>query len=119
MFIPWERIPGGGLPDEAIASIVPDLAVEVLSPSNTQDEMKLKRQEYFTTGVRLVWIVDPETQTAEAYTSPTDLTPIPKAGTRAHVAENAAAAELVLSANDLTALDRAFPRAVPRPLEMP
>lgn len=43
---------------------------------------------------------------------------IPKAGTRAHVAENAAAAELVLSADDLAALDRAFPRAAPRPLDM-
>ena len=43
---------------------------------------------------------------------------IPKAGTRAHVAENAAAAELVLSADDLVALDRAFPRPAPRPLEM-
>ncbi|WP_019517849.1 aldo/keto reductase [Sphingomonas sp. Mn802worker] len=43
---------------------------------------------------------------------------IPKAGTRAHVAENAAAAELVLSADDLVALDRALPRAAPRPLDM-
>ncbi|WP_294353097.1 aldo/keto reductase [uncultured Sphingomonas sp.] len=42
---------------------------------------------------------------------------IPKAGTRAHVAENAAAAGLVLSADDLAALDRAFPRAAPRPLD--
>ena len=43
---------------------------------------------------------------------------IPKAGTRAHVAENAAAAELVLRADDLAALDRAFPQSAPRPLEM-
>lgn len=47
-----------------------------------------------------------------------DVIAIPKAGTRAHVAENAAAAELVLSADDLSALDHAFPRAAPRPLDM-
>jgi Uma2 family endonuclease len=80
MFISWDRIPGGELPDEAIASIIPDLAVEVLSPSNTKAEMALKRQEYFTAGVRLVWIIDPATETAEVSTSPTALTPVDKAG---------------------------------------
>ena len=34
---------------------------------------------------------------------------IPKAATLAHVAENAAAADLVLDAGDLAALDTAFP----------
>jgi len=43
---------------------------------------------------------------------------IPKAGTRAHVAENAAAAGMVLSADECAALDRAFPLPAPRPLEM-
>jgi diketogulonate reductase-like aldo/keto reductase len=43
---------------------------------------------------------------------------IPKAGTRAHVTENAAAADMVLSDDERAALDRAFPRAAPRPLDM-
>ena len=43
---------------------------------------------------------------------------IPKAGTRAHVAENAAAAGMVLSDDERAALDRAFPLPAPRPLEM-
>ena len=43
---------------------------------------------------------------------------IPKAGTRAHVAENAAAAGMVLSADECATLDRAFPLPAPRPLEM-
>lgn len=43
---------------------------------------------------------------------------IPKAGTRAHVAENAAAAGMVLSDDERAALDRAFPRPAPRPLDM-
>ena len=38
---------------------IPDLAVEVLSPSNTRHEMAIKLREYFAAGVRLVWYVDP------------------------------------------------------------
>jgi diketogulonate reductase-like aldo/keto reductase len=44
---------------------------------------------------------------------------IPKAASVAHVRENRAAADLVLSADDLAALDTAFPRPrSPQPLEM-
>ncbi len=44
---------------------------------------------------------------------------IPKAASVAHVRENRAAADLVLSAEDLAALDTAFPRPrLPQPLEM-
>ncbi|SFK06045.1 Aldo/keto reductase [Sphingomonas sp. NFR04] len=48
-----------------------------------------------------------------------DVIAIPKAGTVAHVRENRAAADLVLSQDDLAALDAAFPRpGARRPLEM-
>jgi Uma2 family endonuclease len=47
------------------------LAVEILSPSNTRDEMRRKRQEYFAGGCRLVWEVEPEERTVRVYTSPT------------------------------------------------
>jgi len=70
-FISWDRLPEGELPEEAIARRVPELAVEVLSASNTSREMALKLEEYFKAGVKLVWIIDPKTQTAEEYTSPT------------------------------------------------
>jgi Uma2 family endonuclease len=55
----------------AFAEVAPDLAVEVLSPSNTPAEMKLKRKHYFEAGVRLVWIVDPVKRTVDVYTSKT------------------------------------------------
>ena len=60
------------------------------------------------------------TQVALAWTLRLDGTiAIPKAGTGAHVRENRAAAELVLSDADLAALDAAFPRPRGRrPLEM-
>ena len=46
----------------------PDLAVEVLSPSNTAGEMTRKLAEYAVAGVKIVWIVDPETQTVDVFT---------------------------------------------------
>jgi Uma2 family endonuclease len=70
-FIPWERLPDGELPDEIIAGVVPTLAVEVLSESNTKSEMTRKLKDYFEAGVKLVWLIDPKSQTATAYTSPT------------------------------------------------
>ncbi len=41
----------------------PDLAIKVLSPSNTVDAMRNKAREYFENGCRLVWIVDPDSRT--------------------------------------------------------
>jgi Uma2 family endonuclease len=69
-FISWERLPAGQLPDAAIAPVVPDLAVEVLSQGNTKGEMERKLRDYFEAGVRLVWFIQPKNQTATVYTSP-------------------------------------------------
>lgn len=79
-FVSWDRMPNREFPRDAIARLVPDLAVEILSPSNTSKEMERKRLKYFETGVRLVWIIDPAKQTAEVYTSPTDSQHIAKGG---------------------------------------
>jgi Uma2 family endonuclease len=77
-FISWDRLPGEELPDEPVADLAPDLAVEVLSKRNTPKEMSRKLREYFEAGVRLVWLIYPKTQTAEAYTSPTEVRRIGK-----------------------------------------
>ncbi|MGQ9872275.1 Uma2 family endonuclease [Leptodesmis sp.] len=37
----------------------PDLAVEVLSPGNTVEEIDEKIAEYFQNGTRLVWVISP------------------------------------------------------------
>lgn len=68
-FVAWSRFPNRELPREPILDLAPDLAVEILSESNTSAEMERKRHEYFAAGVRLVWYVDPRTRTAEAYSS--------------------------------------------------
>ena len=41
-FISWDRFPGGRLPEKPIPAVAPDLAVEVLSASNTKGEMRRK-----------------------------------------------------------------------------
>ena len=69
-FISWDQMPSGEFPSEPVPSLFPDLAVEVLSRGNTAGEMTLKVSEYFAAGSRLVWIIDPESQTAEVYTAP-------------------------------------------------
>lgn len=66
----WDRFPDRRVPTEPIPDLVPDLATEVVSPSNTKAEMTRKRREYFKAGVRLVWQVDPETRTVSVYTAP-------------------------------------------------
>ena len=41
----------------------PDLAVEILSPSNRPGEIHAKVADYLAAGARLVWIVDPKRRT--------------------------------------------------------
>jgi Uma2 family endonuclease len=69
-FINWDRLPNRKVPTEPIANLVPDLAVEVLSKSNTRREMEGKRDDYFQGGARLVWEINPKKQSARVYTSP-------------------------------------------------
>ncbi len=69
-FFSWKHFPGHILPAGQILNQVPDLAVEVLSPSNTRAEMERKRREYFLGGCRLVWEIDPVKKTARVYTAP-------------------------------------------------
>jgi Uma2 family endonuclease len=80
-FVRWDRLPGGKLPEAPIPELVPNLAVEILSKSNTPAEMKRKRGEYFEAGVQLVWIIDPKTRSAAVYTEPERPTAIDRDGT--------------------------------------
>lgn len=73
-FYLWSRFPNRELTLEQILGEVGDLVVEVLSPSNTDQEMARNRQEFFTAGTRLFWIVDPVDRTVAVYTSPDDMT---------------------------------------------
>jgi Uma2 family endonuclease len=69
-FFNWDKLPGRVFPSRPIPDLAPDLAVEVLSKTNTPEEMERKLREYFLAGVRLVWMIDPRKRTAEVYTAP-------------------------------------------------
>jgi Uma2 family endonuclease len=52
--------------DEAYSAIPPDLAVEVLSPANSEKDMRTKVVNYLSVGT-VVWVVDPEFKLVEVY----------------------------------------------------
>lgn len=59
-YISWARFPTREEADNLkVCPVSPDLMVEILSESNTKKEIEKKQIEYFETGVRLVWIIDP------------------------------------------------------------
>jgi Uma2 family endonuclease len=63
-FVRHERLPP---PAERVSflHVVPDLAIEIRSPSETDAEVQAKVALYLRTGVRLVWLVDPRHQTID------------------------------------------------------
>lgn len=66
-FIAAARV-GEGLPD-GFVPFAPDLAVEVMSPHDTAEEIHKKVREYIRFGTRLVWVVYPETRTVVVHTA--------------------------------------------------
>src|SRR5262249_1774319 len=68
-FVRWEQFPNRKVTLDPVPNIHPDLAIEVLSPSNTAEEMQRKLHDFFNSGSRLVWYVDPRARTVSVYTS--------------------------------------------------
>ena len=79
-FYAWDRFQGKVLPKGQILDAVPDLAVEVLSPTNTKKEMKRKRREYFAGGAKLVWEAYPDQRVVDVFTAPDEATRIDENG---------------------------------------
>jgi len=57
-FLSAARLPPERLPEHFIPG-APDLAIEILSPSDRWSEVEEKITDYFGAGARLVWVVDP------------------------------------------------------------
>jgi len=55
-------------PDHEIQG-APEIAAEILSPSNTKREMKRKLGQFFATGCKLAWIIDPKIRSVEVWES--------------------------------------------------
>jgi len=71
-FVTKARIPETGEP-ETYWPFAPDLAVEVVSPSDRADDIQEKIREYFAAGTHVVWIVYPRNRTIFIYCSPHDV----------------------------------------------
>lgn len=61
------------VPDVPVWDMVPDLAIEVISPNNSADEVEDKKLEYFRAGVGQVWVVYPRQRLVHICTSPTQV----------------------------------------------
>ena len=64
-FVIRERL--AGFDDARFFRGAPDLAVEILSPSNRPGEIRAKVADYIRGGSRLVWVVDPERKAVTVY----------------------------------------------------
>lgn len=65
-FIAADRVPPEGLPDGFFPG-APDLAVEVVSPGDTDAEIQDRVMDYLTHGSRRVWIVRPRQRTVTVH----------------------------------------------------
>jgi len=68
-------------PDTDPWPVVPNLAIEVLSPNDLIRNLNKKIAEYFQAGVEMVWVVDPGEETVSVYTAPRQVTILSKADT--------------------------------------
>jgi Uma2 family endonuclease len=65
-FVSAARLPEGRLPQGFLPG-APDLAVEVLSPTDNPVEVQQKVRDYLEAGSRLVWVIAPAATTATVY----------------------------------------------------
>jgi len=61
-FVRGERLPPEGI-GPGLLKLAPDLAIEVLSPSESASELEEKLDDYLFSGTQLIWVVDPVRRT--------------------------------------------------------
>jgi Uma2 family endonuclease len=66
-YVRAERIPSTGVP-EGFWDLAPDLAVEVVSPSETAEEVREKVRDFLQAGTPLVWTIYPHTHEVIVHT---------------------------------------------------
>ena len=98
-FVSYERWPRDRrIPRVRSWAVVPDLAIEIVSLTNTANEVAEKLEEYFKSGVCLVWVVYPGQAKVYAYTSTTTVSVF---GRTDHLDGSAVLPELRLSLQDI------------------
>ena len=66
-YVRAERLPPGGIP-ESYWEMAPDLAVEIVSPSESAEDVREKVRDYLAAGTDLVWVIYPRTQEVIVHT---------------------------------------------------
>jgi Uma2 family endonuclease len=61
--------------------VVPDAAIEVISPNEMLEDVLVKLEEYFRAGVRVAWVVFPRQQLVYVYESYTQIRVLTRADT--------------------------------------
>lgn len=79
-FVSVGRLGGRPLTDD-FCDFLPDIAVEVLSPSDLPRLVLDRIGEYLQAGVPLVWVIDPEAERAAVHRSLTDVRQVDLDGT--------------------------------------
>ena len=69
-FVSKERLQGLKRLPKGYLQGAPDLAVEIISPSNTFEEIHDKIVEYFDNGSKLVWVIHPDEKSVLVYHRP-------------------------------------------------
>lgn len=67
-YIRADRLPSSGVP-EGFWTVAPDLAVEIVSPSETADEVREKVRDFLQAGTPVVWTIYPRTQEVIVHTA--------------------------------------------------
>jgi Uma2 family endonuclease len=67
-YVRAERYPATGLLEEGFWALAPDLAVEIVSPHETADEVREKVRDYLAAGTPLVWTIYPRTRDVIVHT---------------------------------------------------
>ena len=80
-FVSYARWPTSIMARESAWNVVPDLAVEVVSPTNLAEEIDSKITDYFQSGVRLVWVFYPDSGRVYVYQSPTQVSIVERTDT--------------------------------------
>jgi Uma2 family endonuclease len=78
-FVRADRIPPGG--ETGFFQGPPDIAVEVISPSDRAREVAAKSQDWLEAGCLLVWVIDPATRTVSVYCTGREIAVLTEADT--------------------------------------
>lgn len=58
---------------QGFLDVAPELAVEIISPTDRPDQVRRKLAEYFAAGVRLAWVIDPAARAVRVHRGVSDV----------------------------------------------